>query len=50
MDISPVHLLLMVIVVGIGVAVPVVYLFLGFSAVRLLRDIRDALRAQQHSG
>ncbi|MDE3135975.1 MAG: hypothetical protein KGL59_05350 [Acidobacteriota bacterium] len=49
MDISPLHLLLLVMVVGAGVVVPVVYIFLGFSAVRLLREIRDALRAQQLS-
>lgn len=50
MDISPLHLVLALIAVGVGVAVPVIYIFLGFYAVRLLRDIRDALRAQQHSG
>jgi hypothetical protein len=49
MGLFPVHLLLSLIAVGIGVAVPVVYIFLGFSAVRLLREIRDALRAQQQS-
>jgi len=49
MDFSPVNLLLVLLAAGIGVAVPVIYIFLGFSAVRLLRDIRDALRAQQHS-
>jgi len=50
MDVSPVHLLLLLIAAGVGIGIPVIYLFLGISAVRLLRDIRDALRAQQHSG
>jgi hypothetical protein len=44
------HLVLVVLAVGIAVAIPVIYIFLGFSAVRLLRDIRDILRQQQRSG
>lgn len=50
MDISPVHLVLLVIVMGFAVAIPVAYIFLGFAAVRLLRDIRDTLREKQHAG
>ena len=50
MDISPVHLVLVLIAAGVGIAVPVIYIFLGFSAIRLLRDIRDTLRQQQRSG
>jgi hypothetical protein len=50
MDISPVNLLVGLMAVGLGVAVPVVYIFLGFSALRYLREIRDALRAQRQSG
>ena len=44
------HLGLVVFALGIAIAVPVIYIFLGFSAVRLLRDIRDSLRQQQRAG
>jgi hypothetical protein len=50
MGIPLVHLLLILIAAGISIAVPVIFFFLGFSAVRLLRDIRDTLHAQQRSG
>jgi hypothetical protein len=50
MGMSLVQLVLGLIVAGVGVAVPVICIFLGFSAVRLLRDIRDSLREQQRSG
>jgi hypothetical protein len=50
MDVNPMHLVLLVIAMGFAVAIPVIYIFLGFAAVRLLRDIRDTLREKQRAG
>jgi hypothetical protein len=50
LDINPLHFVFVVIAMGFAVAIPVIYIFLGFSAVRLLRDIRDTLREKQSAG
>jgi hypothetical protein len=50
MDISIVQLVLLVIAMRFAVAVPVIYIVLGFSAVRILRDIRDIPRERPSAG
>lgn len=50
MDISGWHIVIMLIALLFAVAIPIICIVLGFSAVRLLRDIRDTLREKQSAG
>lgn len=49
MDISATRIVLMLISLAIVLAVPTIFIVLGFSALRLLRDIRDTLREKQNA-